>query len=57
MLLRVLGVVAVVVVVVVVVGGIRRVAVGQVGVYPRIRRTMLKRPRRWVNWDDLNEID
>lgn len=25
--------------------------------YPRIRRSMLKRPRRWVNWDDLNEID
>ena len=25
--------------------------------YPRIRRSMLKRPRRWVAWEDLNEID
>ena len=25
--------------------------------YPRIRRTMLKHPRRWVGWDDVNEIE
>lgn len=25
--------------------------------YPRIRRSMLKHPRRWVDWDDFNEID
>lgn len=25
--------------------------------YPRIRRSMLKHPRRWVDWDDFNEIE
>jgi uncharacterized cupin superfamily protein len=25
--------------------------------YPRIRRSMLKHPRRWVDWDHVNEID
>jgi uncharacterized cupin superfamily protein len=25
--------------------------------YPRIRRTMLKRPRRYVDWDDLHDLE
>lgn len=24
--------------------------------YPRIRRTMLKGPRRWIDWDDIHSV-
>lgn len=26
-------------------------------IYPRIRRTMLKGPRRYVDWDDLHDLE